>query len=100
MSVRSGFRAPVILLALAAGSIVAGVIALAVFVGFLLNPPFLPAIAAIAVVYVIMLALFALIGRNRLVLSPEEEYAMSGGLHSDPQREEFSDFEKKAFDSK
>ena len=27
------------------------------------------------------------IGRHRLVLLPEEEYAMSGGLHGDPQAE-------------
>jgi len=30
---------------------------------------------------------FAVFGRHRLVLSPEEEYAMSGGLHGDPQEE-------------
>ena len=46
-----------------------------------------PAIAAIAVVYVVMLVIFGLYGRKRLVLSPEEEYAVSGGLHGDPQAE-------------
>ena len=34
-----------------------------------------------------MLAVFALWGRKRLVLSPEEEYAVSGGLHGDPQKD-------------
>jgi len=46
------------------------------FVGFLINPAFLPAIIAIAVVYIVMLAGFAIWGRHRLVLSPEEEYAV------------------------
>jgi ethanolamine permease len=33
------------------------------------------------------IAYFALIGRNRLVLSPEEEYAMTGGEHGHPETE-------------
>jgi ethanolamine permease len=70
-----------------AGAVVAGVIAAAIFVGFLLNPPFFPAIVAIAIVYVVMLVLFALFGRTKLVLSPEEEFALSGGKHRDPQAE-------------
>ena len=82
------------------GAVVAGIIALAVFIGFLLNPPFLPAIGAIAVLYVIMLVVFALVGRNRLVLSPEEEYALSNGMHNDPQAEDFSELEKQAFEQK
>jgi ethanolamine permease len=82
------------------GAVVAGVIALVVFIGFLLNPPFLPAIAAIAVVYVIMLVAFAVFGRNRLVLSPEEEYALSGGLHGDPQAEGYDSMEDDVFRTK
>lgn len=46
------------------------------FVGFLINPAFLPAIIAIAVVYLVMLVGFAVWGRHNLVLSPEEEYAL------------------------
>ena len=49
-----------------------------------------PAFAVIAVVYVVMLLIFALDGRKRVMLSPEEEYAVSGGLHGDPQKEEYS----------
>ncbi|MCU1505676.1 MAG: amino acid transporter permease [Microbacteriaceae bacterium] len=79
------------------GAVVAGVIALVVFIGFLLNPPFLPAIAAIAIVYVVMLVAFAIFGRNRLVLSPEEEYALSGGLHGDPQLEGYDSMEGDVF---
>lgn len=64
---------------------IAAVIAAFVFVGFLVNPTFLPAIIAIVAVYLVMLAAFALWGRHRLVMSPEEEYAVSGGLHGDPE---------------
>ena len=69
------------------GAIIAGIISVLIFFGFFINEPARPAIAAIAVVYVIMLLSFALYGRKRLVLSPEEEYAVSGGLHGNPQTE-------------
>ena len=69
------------------GAAVAGVLSLAIFFGFFINEPARPAIVAIAVVYLVMLLIFAFYGRKRLVLSPEEEYAVSGGLHGDPQKE-------------
>jgi ethanolamine permease len=69
------------------GAVIAGVIAVLIFFGFFINEPARPAIAAIAVVYVIILVVFAVYGRKNLVLSPEEEYAVSGGLHGDPQKE-------------
>jgi ethanolamine permease len=72
-----------------AGAIVAGVIALAIFIAFLFNQGYQIAIAGIAVVYVIGLVLFGLYGRHHLVLAPEEEYALSGGLHRDPEVEEY-----------
>ncbi|MCB1292840.1 MAG: amino acid permease, partial [Mycobacterium sp.] len=62
-----------------AGAVVAGLIAALIFVGFAINQAFWPAIIAIAIVFVVMLALFAIFGRTKLVLSPEEEYALSGG---------------------
>jgi ethanolamine permease len=69
------------------GAVIAGILSIAIFFGFFINEPARPAIAAIAVVYVVMLAAFAIWGRKRLVLSPEEQYAVSGGLHRDPQAE-------------
>ncbi len=60
------------------GATVSGLIAALAFVGFLLNPAFLPAIYAIIIVYVLFLAYFAAIGRHNLVLSPEERYAVHG----------------------
>ena len=69
------------------GAVSAAIIAFLIFIGFLLNETFQPAIVAILVVYVIGLAVFGLYTRHRLILSPEEEYAVSGGLHGDPQAE-------------
>ena len=65
-----------------AGAVVAGLLAAAIFVGVMLNPDYRSAIVAIAVVFAVGLVVFALVGRKRLVLSPEEEYALSGGLHA------------------
>ena len=60
------------------GATVSGLIAALAFVGFLLNPAFLPAIYAIIIVYAVFLLYFAVIGRNNLVMSPEERYAVHG----------------------
>lgn len=71
-----------------AGAIVALVIAAITFVAVLINPSYRAAVIAIAIFYVIGLVVFGLIGRHRLVLSPEEEYAVTGGLHGfDPDAE-------------
>ena len=76
------------------GAVVAGAIALVTFIAIALNSAYRPAIVAIAVLYAIGLAVFAVYGRHRLILSPEEEYAMSGGLHRDPAHETYgSDLE-------
>ncbi len=82
------------------GAVIAAAIALLIFVGFLLNPTFLPAIIAIAIVYVVILIGFAAFFRHRLVLSPEEEYALSGGSHGDPQSEGYDAMESEVFGDK
>jgi ethanolamine permease len=69
------------------GAVFAGAIAVLIFIGVMTNEAYRPAIVAILVVFVLGLIGFALFGRHRLVLSPEEEYAMTGGLHGDPQAE-------------
>ncbi|TQJ30668.1 amino acid permease [Microbacterium sp. SLBN-146] len=79
------------------GAYSAAVIAAIVFLGLLFNSAFWLAIVAIIVVYAIIFVGFAVYGRNRLVLSPEEEYAISGGLHGDPQAEGYDAMEKKVF---
>lgn len=82
------------------GAAIAAAIALLIFVGFLLNEAFQPAIVAIAIVYAIILVGFALVFRHRLVLSPEEEYALSGGEHGDPQAEGYDAMESEVFGDK
>ena len=69
------------------GAAAAAVISALIFLGFLLNETFRPAIVAIVIVYVVGLVIFGVYTRHRLILSPEEEYAVSGGLHGDPQAE-------------
>ncbi|MDP9028429.1 MAG: amino acid permease [Actinomycetota bacterium] len=80
-----------------AGAVIAGVIAAAIFIAFLFVPGYQIAIGAIAIVYVIGLVVFAVYGRKRLVLSPEEEYALSGGLHRDPEVEGYDAMEREVF---
>ena len=82
------------------GAVMAGVIAALIFVGLLINSTFQPAIIAILVVYVVILIGFGVWGRHRLVLSPEEEYAISGGMHGDPQAEGYDAMESEVFDDK
>lgn len=60
------------------GAVIAGIIAFVSFIGFLLNPAFQLAIVAIIIVYLVVLLVFAVWGRHRLVLSPEEKYAVEG----------------------
>jgi ethanolamine permease len=74
-----------------AGAVIAGVIALAIFIAFLFNQGYQIAIGGIAVVYIVGLILFAVRGRHHLVLAPEEEYAMTGGLHRDPEVDGYGD---------
>jgi ethanolamine permease len=62
------------------GAVIAGLVALVIFVGVLLNPAYTVAIYTVVVLYVLALIAFAVYGRHRLVLSPEEEYALTGGL--------------------
>jgi ethanolamine permease len=80
------------------GAYAAAAIAALIFLGFLLNATFQPAIVAIVVIYVVILVGFGIFFRHRLVLSPEEEYALSGGSHRDPQAEGYDAMEKEVFE--
>lgn len=82
------------------GAVIAAFISALIFLGFLLNVTFQPAIVAIIIVYAVILVGFALYGRHQLVLSPEEEYALSGGMHRDPQAEGYDTMEPEVFDKK
>lgn len=80
-----------------AGAVIAGLISAVIFVAFLFSSAYVTAIIAIAVVYVIGLIIFAVYGRRHLVLAPEEEYALSGGLHRDPEAEGYDAMEGEVF---
>ena len=69
------------------GAIVAGVIAVVSLVALFWNDDYRPGVYGVAVFYLVAIVYFAAIGRHRLVLSPEEEFAMSGGEHGHPERE-------------
>ena len=80
------------------GAIIAGIIALGAFAGILANSVFNTAVITFLVIYVVGVLLFALFGRKGLVLSPEEEYALSGGMHGDPQAEGYDAMEAQVFE--
>jgi len=69
------------------GALVAGVIALISLVALFWNDDYRPGVIAVAIFYAITVAYFALVGRHRLVLSPEEEFALTKGVHGHPETE-------------
>lgn len=60
------------------GAWVGGLLALVIFIGQAVNKDYRQAIVAIAIVYAVGLLWFAVIGRKKLVLSPEEKAAIAG----------------------
>ena len=69
------------------GAAIAGVIALMSLGAILYNADYRPGVYGVAVVYVVAVAYFAVAGRHRLVLSPEEEFALTRGEHGHPEIE-------------
>ncbi len=82
-SVSRPYRSPVGLW----GALVAGLISLVTLILMPFNADYRAVVMWVAVVYVVGLVLFAIFGRKRLVLSPEEEYAITGGVHGHPETE-------------
>ncbi|GFG49705.1 amino acid ABC transporter permease [Mycolicibacterium agri] len=70
------------------GAAIAGAIALVALVSLFLNEDYRPGVYGTAVYFVIGLIYFAVRGRHKLVLSPEEEFAMSHGRHGANLQEE------------
>ncbi len=66
------------------GAFIAGIVALFTLLLMPFNEDYRGVILWVAIVYAISLILFGLFGRHRLVLSPEEEYAMTGGHKGAP----------------
>jgi ethanolamine permease len=61
------------------GAIVAGIIAVIALVATFLNKGYRPGVYGVAIWFVLAIAYFGLAGRHKLVLSPEEEFAMTQG---------------------
>jgi ethanolamine permease len=69
------------------GAVVAGVIAGATLVILPFNDAYRSVVVGVAVFFAIGLLYFAIFGRNKLVLSPEEEFAVTHGKHGHPESE-------------
>jgi ethanolamine permease len=63
------------------GAAIAGAIALVALVSLFFNPDYFPGVVGTAVYFVLGLIYFAIAGRHKLVLSPEEEFAMTQGKY-------------------
>jgi ethanolamine permease len=69
------------------GAAVAAVIALISLVSLFWNDDYRPGVVGVAIFYAVAIAYFAAAGRHKLVLSPEEEFAVTGGVHGHPETE-------------
>ncbi|MEX0946377.1 MAG: amino acid permease, partial [Acidimicrobiia bacterium] len=69
------------------GAVIAGIIASIALVATFLDPGYRPGVYGVAIWFVLAIAYFGLSGRNKLVLSPEEEFAMTLGEHGHPETE-------------
>ena len=69
------------------GAGIAGVIAVISLISLYLNEAYRPGVVGTLVYFAIGVLYFAIYGRHRLVLSPEEEFALTLGEHGHPETE-------------
>jgi ethanolamine permease len=69
------------------GAAVAAVIAGVTLIILPFNPDYRSVVVGVGAFFVVGLLYFAFFGRHRLVLSPEEEFAMTHGQHGHPESE-------------
>jgi ethanolamine permease len=67
------------------GAAIAGIIAVVSLVTMFTNDDYRPGLYGVAAYYVLGVIYFAIAGRHRLVLSPEEEFALTAGERGVPQ---------------
>lgn len=67
------------------GAYLAGVLALVALASIFLNEAYRPGAYGVAVYFLIGVVYFAIAGRHRLVLSPEEEFALTRGEQGTPE---------------
>ncbi len=72
------------------GAVITGLIALASLVAIVWNSEYRNGVYGVAIVYLVAIAYFAIAGRHRLVLSPEEEFALTRGEHGHPETEGYA----------
>ena len=69
------------------GAVLCIVIALVTLVVQLKDPAYQKGVFGVAAWYLLGIIYFAFVGRHKLVLSPEEEFAMTSGVHGHPETE-------------
>jgi ethanolamine permease len=69
------------------GAGIAAAIALVSLISLYFNSTYRPGVYGTLIYFLFGIVYFAVSGRNRLVLSPEEEFAMTRGEHGRPQSE-------------
>jgi ethanolamine permease len=67
------------------GAVIAGLLAATALIAIFLNEAYRPGVYGVAIYYILGVIYFAIAGRNRLVLSPEEEFALTQGEQGVPQ---------------
>jgi ethanolamine permease len=72
------------------GAVIAGGLAAISLVAIFLNSAYRPGVYGVAIYYVLGVLYFAIAGRHRLVLSPEEEFALTQGEHGVPGQEGYT----------
>jgi ethanolamine permease len=71
------------------GAVIAGLLAAAAFITCFLNSAYQKGVWGVAIYYVLGVLYFAIAGRKKLVLSPEEEFALTQGSAGVPGQEGF-----------
>ena len=69
------------------GAAIGALIALISLAALFWRDDYRPGVVGVAIFYVLALVYFSLAGRNKLVLSPEEEFALTRGKHGHPETE-------------
>jgi ethanolamine permease len=69
------------------GAAIAGAIALISLISLYFNEDYRPGVYGTLIYFLLGIAYFAVAGRHRLILSPEEEFAVTRGEHGHPERE-------------
>ncbi len=72
------------------GAVIAGGLAAISLIAIFLNSAYRPGVYGVAVYYVLGVLYFAIAGRHRLVLSPEEEFALTLGEKGVPGQEGYA----------